>query len=44
MTSKYNIKKDGKRWKSMKDGKVIGFHTKKTAAKKKCTSSFKKEL
>lgn len=44
MTGKYRVLKDGKKWKSMKDNKVIGFHTKRSAAKKKCIAELKKEL
>lgn len=44
MTSKFKVLKDGKKWKSTKDGKVVGFHSKKSAAKKKCVALFKREL
>ena len=44
MTKSYRIKKDGKRWVSMCGNQVIGFHSTKTAAKKKVISKIRKEL
>ena len=44
MTKNYRIKKDGKKWISMCGNTVIGFHSKKTAAKKKIISMVRKEL
>lgn len=43
-SSIYYIKKEGKRWVSYRGNTVLGFHKKKTSARKKCISEIKKEL
>lgn len=43
-SSVYTLKQDGKKWVVMKGNKVISFHTKKTAGRKKIISEIRKEL
>ena len=43
-SSVYTMKPEGKKWVVLKGNKVISFHSKKIAARKKIISEIRKEL